>query len=352
MIQPARTSTFRQILQSALHIDWPQFEGLAALRCTVGVAIPVAVGLALQQPSVSAFGAVGAVSVGFGSFQGAYRSRAAVMVYAAVAMALSIFVGSLAGHSDLAAIVTATIAAFASGMLVALGPAAAFVGLQSVVAVLIAGGFPTDAAGAAFRAVLVLGGGLVQTLLVVIIWPLRRFSAERRTIAAVYRSLGSYASGMHAAAAAAPEPHTFAATASPLADPQPFARPGDVLVFQALLDEAERIRTSLAALATRQRLLLAVHPSCATTVSEWSGRVLLEIAAALEAGREPREITPIWDPLEACAQQLPQAPAWTRSSDSSAPHGGRQGSCRGTPSSRRRTRASRRSTAVRRFATR
>jgi hypothetical protein len=309
VIQPARTSTFRQILQSARHIDWPQFEGMAALRCTVGVAIPLAVGLALRQPSVSAFGAVGAVSVGFGSFQGAYRSRAAVMVYAAGAMALSIFVGSLAGHSDLAAIVTATIAAFASGMFVALGPAAAFVGLQSVVAVLIAGGFSTDARGAAFRAVLVLGGGLVQTLLVVLIWPLRRFSAERRTIAPVYRSLGTYASEMHAAAAAAPEPHTFAATASPLADPQPFARPGDVLVFQALLDEAERIRTSLAALATRQRQWLAADPSCAGTVSEWSGRVLFEIAAALEAGREPRETTPIWDPLEACAQQLPQAPA-------------------------------------------
>ena len=309
MIQPARTSTFRQILQSARHIDWPQFEGMAALRCTVGVAIPLVVGLTLRQPSVSAFGAVGAVSVGFGSFQGAYRSRAAVMVYAAGAMALSIFVGSLAGHSDVAAIVTATIAAFASGMLVAVGPAAAFVGLQSVVAVLIAGGFSTDARGAAVRAVLVLGGGLVQTLLVVLIWPLRRFSAERRTIAPVYRSLGTYASEMHAAAAAAPEPHTFAATASPLADPQPFARPGDVLVFQALLDEAERIRTGLAALATRQRLLVAADPSCAAAFSEWSGRVLFEIAAALEAGREPRETTPIWDPLEACAQQLPQAPA-------------------------------------------
>jgi len=49
--------------------------------------------------------------------------------------------------------------------------------------VLIAGGFPTDPEGAAVRAAIVLGGGLVQTLLVVSIWPLRRFSAERRTIA-------------------------------------------------------------------------------------------------------------------------------------------------------------------------
>jgi uncharacterized membrane protein YccC len=297
----------RPILQSATHVEWSQFEGLAALRCTVGVAIPIAVGLAFGQPQVSAFGAIGAVSVGFGSFQGAYRSRAEVMVYAAAGMALSVFVGSIAGHSDLAAIVTATTAAFASGMLLAVGPAAAFVGLQSVVAVLIAGGFPTDPAAAAVRAAIVLGGGLVQTLLVVIIWPLRRFSAERRTIGAAYRSLARYASEMDAATAAPPEPHTFAATASPLEDPQPFARAGDVLVFQALLDEAERIRASLAAIATRQRQLRDADPGCAATFSQASGRMLEEIAAALEDGRAPREATPLWAPLETCARELPPA---------------------------------------------
>jgi hypothetical protein len=307
--EPARTSTLDQIVQSTIFVDWSQFEGLAALRCTVGVGVPLVVGLALRQPSVSAFGAIGAVSVGFGSFQGAYRSRAAVMVYAAVGMALSIFVGSLAGHSDLAAIATATIAAFASGLLVAVGPAAAFVGLQCGVAVLVAGGYPVDAPAAALRAAIVLGGGLVQTLLVVIIWPLRRFSAERRSIAAAYRSLAGYAAEMHMEHAAAPEPHTFAGTASPLADPQPFARAGDVLVFQALLDEAERIRASLAALGARQRQLLDTHAACARTVSELSGRALLAIADALDAGRAPREETPIWAPLEACARQLPHTAA-------------------------------------------
>jgi uncharacterized membrane protein YccC len=301
--------TLRPIFQSTVHSEWSQFEGLAALRCTVGVAIPLTLGLALGLPTVSAFGAVGAVSVGFGSFQGAYRSRAEVMLYAAAAMALSVFVGSLAGHSDAGSIVTATVAAFASGLLIAVGPAAAFVGLQSVVAVLIAGGFPTDPASAALRAAIVLGGGLVQTLLVVIIWPLRRFSAERTTIAGAYRSLAGYASRMFAAEAAAPEPHTFAAAESPLADPQPFARASDVLVFQALLDEAERIRASLAAIATRQRQLFEAHPSCAGAFAEWIGRVLAEIAAAVQSGREPREDTPMWAPLEACARELPHGAA-------------------------------------------
>ena len=94
------SKTIRLVLGSAVHVDWSRFEGLAALRCTAGVAIPLAAGLLLKQPSVSAFGAIGAVSVGFGSFQGAYRSRAAVMISAAVAMAVALFAGSVAGHSD------------------------------------------------------------------------------------------------------------------------------------------------------------------------------------------------------------------------------------------------------------
>ena len=303
MSEAGRPGTVGQIFGSAFRIDWPQFEGVAALRCTAGVAIALMVGLVLRQPSISAFGAIGAVSVGFGSFQGAYRSRAAVMVYAAVAMALAIFVGSLGGHSDVASIATATIAAFGSGLLVAVGPAAAFVALQAVVAVLIASGFPSDPRGAALRGLMVFAGGLVQTLLVVVLWPLRRFSAERVTIAAAYRSLARYAAGL-TAADAAPEPHTFAATMSPLADPQPFARAGDVLVFQALLDEAERIRAGLAALATRQRQLLDAHPACARTFGQLTARVLEEIAAALEGGREPREAEPVWSTLESCSAQL------------------------------------------------
>src|SRR5262245_30870301 len=172
------------------------------------------------------------------------------MVLAAAGMAVSIFIGSLAGHSDVAEIVAATLIAFTSGLVVAVSPAAAFVGLQCVVAVLVASGFPSDPSGAAIRAAIVFGGGLVQTLLVVLIWPLRRFSVERQTIAAAYRSLGSYAANLRGVDAVAPEPHTFASIAPPIEDPHPFSHGGTVLVFQALFDEAERIRASLASVAT------------------------------------------------------------------------------------------------------
>ncbi len=233
------------------------------------------------------------------------------MVYAAVGMAISIFVGALAGHSDAAAVVAATGAAFLSGMAVAIGPAAAFVGLQCVVAVLVAGGFPADVPGAARAAAIVLGGGLIQTLLVVSIWPLRRFSVERRTIASAYRALASYASRLPRLNDVPPEPHTFAAMTPPGHDPQPFARPGDVFVFQALFDEAERIRASLASVATEQQGVYGdVDASCQASLAGACGRVLAEIAAALEEGRDPDDDRgKLWEPIDACLATLHRSAA-------------------------------------------
>src|SRR5436305_1550918 len=105
-------------------------------------------------------------------------------------------------------------------------------------------------------------------------------------MAQVYRSLAAYAASLPGADALAPEPHTFAATLSPLSDPQPFARAGDVLVFQALFDAGERIRTSLAALATRRREL-GDDPVCTSLFFTACSRALEAIAEALDDGRDP-----------------------------------------------------------------
>src|SRR5688572_15826955 len=100
-------SAVRQVVASILTVNWSQFDGVAALRCAIGVAVPLLVGFAIDAPLVGVFGAAGAVGVGFGSFQGTYRSRATVMLLATAAMASSVFIGSLAGHSTAATIVVA-----------------------------------------------------------------------------------------------------------------------------------------------------------------------------------------------------------------------------------------------------
>jgi len=87
------TSIWQQVGSSVLAFDRSRIEPIAALRCAIGVAIPLVTALVLGQLGAAVFITVGAVSVGFGSFQGAYRSRAGVMLLASAAMALSIFVG-------------------------------------------------------------------------------------------------------------------------------------------------------------------------------------------------------------------------------------------------------------------
>jgi uncharacterized membrane protein YccC len=292
--RPHRPNVWRQALQSALHVEWMNVEPVSALRCALGVAIALSTALVLHQPAAGVFLAVGAVSAGFGSFQGAYRSRAAIMLSATAGMALSLFVGSLAGRSTAIDCVIASVWGFTAGLLVALGPAASFVGLQSAVAVIVAGAYPADLRGAAGRALLVLGGGLIQTFLVVSLWPLRRFHAERTVVSRAYASLADYARSLGEQGSMPPEPHTFAQMRPVDTDPHPFARSSEVLVFTALLDEAERIRTSLAALSV-------ATAGAPVPVADHLARLLREIAEAMEEGRAPAPLPEKWTALDAAA---------------------------------------------------
>jgi uncharacterized membrane protein YccC len=286
-------SVWRKALESALHVEWANAEPAAALRCALGVGVALGSALLFKQPAAGVFLAVGAVSAGFGSFQGAYRSRAAIMLFAAGGMAFSLFVGSLAGRSTTLDVIIVALWGLGAGLLVSLGPAASFISLQSVVAVLVATAYPADLTGATLRAVLVLGGGVLQTMLVVSLWPFRRFEAERQSVAKIYRGLAAYAADV-AAAVDAPEPHTFAAVRSLHADPQPFARSSEVLVFVAMMDDAERIRASLATLSLHR------GPAADAVAAHLPG-VLSELAAAVEEGRAPASLLEEWQALDAAA---------------------------------------------------
>ena len=74
------------------------------------------------------------------------------------------------------------------------GPAAYFVGLQSVLHLLLGSGFPSGVHDASLRALVAFAGGALQTALVVGVWPFRRFVAERNALCDAYRSLARYLS--------------------------------------------------------------------------------------------------------------------------------------------------------------
>lgn len=212
-------------------------------------------------------------------------------------MALSTFVGALAGHSLAVLVFVTALWGYAYGIIASLGPAATTVGINSVIALIIFSHLPADVPQATLYALLVLAGGLVQTFLLVIVWPLRRFSAERHALAAAARSLAQYARDLAGGAPGLPSPQPFATVGQTLADPQPFARRGDIAVFQSLHDELQRVRGSLAALATDRAY--AADTRAIDELALGTAGLLTELADALDAAREPVDLRGEWLRVEA-----------------------------------------------------
>jgi uncharacterized membrane protein YccC len=306
-----RTFVWR-IFRDATRIEPTGLELAFGLRCAVGTAIPLVAGLFADKPLLGVAAAIGAFPVGFASRQGVYRSRAAAALMTAAGVAVSAFVGAVCGGTPWAAVLVAALWGFASGVLASLGPSAIAVGVNSVVALAIFGQFHYTPAEAGLTALLVLSGGLLQTLLLVGVWPLERFTRERSVLGAAYRALGTYATAFPDGNLRAPDAATFAKLSETLADPQPFGSRGDIAAFEALLTEAERIRGTLAALAT-DRYLLAQHAAPQVADIERFGAaaapVLTEIASALDAARAPLADADMWPRFDAPIAALEAARA-------------------------------------------
>jgi uncharacterized membrane protein YccC len=246
---------WRSVFRSVFRVDWSQIELGGAIRCTIGVLVPLVVGLASGAVADGVAAAVGALCAGFASFQGAYRSRASLTVLVAAGMAVSTMVGAVAARNVVAAVLVTALWGGLAGMMVSLGQGGLITGLQWVVAELIVGTIPMTLAQAAVRAAMVLAGGIIQTVLVVALWPVRTYRLERRAVEAAYLDLGSLAASITSGDTLSPGAITLNEARQVLEDPQPFSRTGQLLAFQALVDEAERIRIELTALARHRSRL-------------------------------------------------------------------------------------------------
>ncbi len=160
------SSKLHAAVQGLWTADWKSQETKRALRCLPAVALPLIAGLIWHNPVDGLLGAAGAFAVGFGSFQTLYQSRIAVLIGASAGIALSGFVGVLAGHTDAGLLLLATVWAFATGLLMAIGPGASYIGTQCTVFLLVASAFPVGLHAALTLAGLVFGGGILQTLII------------------------------------------------------------------------------------------------------------------------------------------------------------------------------------------
>ena len=271
----------KRLTAAAFRIDRRALEPVFVVRSAVGVTIGLLGGFLTGHPILAVSSAIGAMSTGFGSLQGVYRTRAATMLGMAAAMAFSTAVGLLVAHSVLLMILALAVWGFAYGMMSSLGPGMSAIGVNATIALIIFEHYPQTWGLGALCVLMMFAGGLVQTLLVVVLWPIQRYPQERRALASAYRDLANFAesSEQHPVV---PSSASLRAVRTALADPRPFGRRAAAAAFQTLLDEAQRIRASLALLTTsggdenaRARPIVAA--------------ALREIAAALEAARAPED---------------------------------------------------------------
>ena len=171
-----------------------------ALRNAIGIAAPLAIGVALGNPAASTLAATGALNVSFSDGSDGYAQRAARMFTAAIVCSAAIVIGSLAGHDGMVAVAVATAWALVAGMLVAVGTTAGDIGLISLVTVVVFTARPMTMGDAVFSGLLALAGGILQTSLSLAFWPVRQDEPERRVIADVYEELARIASASIATA--------------------------------------------------------------------------------------------------------------------------------------------------------
>jgi uncharacterized membrane protein YccC len=289
--------------------DRAQLKPAMALRNALGVALPLAIGIALGNPSGGAMAATGALDVAFSDGADPYPHRGRRMLSAALFVALAVFAGRLCGHNHLLALLLEAACAFAAGLLVAAGPTPGDIGGITLVTLIVFSASPASSFGKALSSgLLALGGGVLQTIFSLALWPVHRYLPESRALAVLYAELARSAESSVAAteAPAATEPILAARSALGALDS---ARSVEAERYLALFSQAERIRLALLALG-RLHARIAREPDAAADAAlldrarELAARMLHSVSAALAAGVKGDALPECLGELHALAEQL------------------------------------------------
>jgi uncharacterized membrane protein YccC len=230
------------------HFDRKQINLWMGLRNAAGIVLPLAVAVALGYPGSGLVAATGALNVAAADGEDSYRKRGARMLASSVIGAAAVLIGALTARNDLAAACVGVLWAFAAGLVVCLGTAAADIGMISLVVFIIYSGQSMTPAHAGWAGLIALAAGVFETALSIALWPFRGAQPERRVIGDFYKELARVAT-------VPPDPYgaPLASQQSTQAQQALSALSGDHGVeaerLFALVSQGERIRLSLFALS-------------------------------------------------------------------------------------------------------
>ena len=188
-----RLRPLQALWQIVTLIDRSKINLAQALRNTLGVVAPLIVGHMMGMPRGGLAMSSGALNVSYSDGSDPYQQRAKRMLASTLWCSIAVLLGGLTAHNNVASVLVATAWAFIAGMLVALGTSAADVGVISTVVLVVYAAQPLTPRQALEAAGLALCGGLLQILLSVALWPVRRYEPERRSLGALYSELARIA---------------------------------------------------------------------------------------------------------------------------------------------------------------
>ncbi|MGN9755753.1 FUSC family protein [Streptomyces sp. SD31] len=164
-------------------VNWP-----AVARAALAMALPLAIGLAVDRPSYGALAAMGALNGVISDTAAAYRVRIPTIAIPQLFGAVGVTVGSLVYGHGWAAVAAVTGVALVSGMISTIGAVASAAGLVLLLTCVVGAGLPMP--GDWWLAPLLMsGGGLLVLLLALLAWPLRSGVPERAAVADTYRTV-------------------------------------------------------------------------------------------------------------------------------------------------------------------
>ncbi|MEU9235072.1 FUSC family protein [Streptomyces subrutilus] len=234
--------------RAGMAVERARLEPLVALRATAGLAVVVAAGLALLGPGSAASSAFGAFMAAIATFQKSWRPRPVLALAAGLTLAVSTFVGYLVGSSHIALFLALlAVWTFLAGLMWAAGPTAGIIASGNVAIMLVTVTLPTSVPQAAGHAAMIAAGGVVQALLIVL-FPVRRWGAQRDALADALAAEADYARRLRQDPRAPfdPQPLMRARDAATVTARQARRRPAELHGARGL---AERIRPVLASLA-------------------------------------------------------------------------------------------------------
>ena len=186
-----RPNTWAALWRSIKRIDRGKVNKVPiAFRNSIAVAVPLAIGIAIGNALGGVAVATGALNVSYSDGVDPYAHRARRMMAWSVIGAIAVFTGSISAPDHWASTLITMAWAFVAGMQLAISPRAGDLGLNTLVTLIVfSARGPTDLRGIIYGSLLVLGGGLLQTIMGLVLWPVNRHEPERRALASVYAEL-------------------------------------------------------------------------------------------------------------------------------------------------------------------